>query len=369
MRILVLNYEFPPIGGGAATVCYEISKHFVRLGHSVDVITMNFKGLPKKEVLDGINVYRVKSIRLNKELCRTHEMLSYVISAIIFLKNLMKQKQYDICHCHFILPTGIVAWWLNNKYELDYVITSHGSDIPGYNPDRFKKEHKFTIPFLKEICKKARVICAPSLYLKELIGKSIRYFHIHHIPNGIDLEHFKLDLSKQKKNIILSTGRLLRRKGFQTLIRAVYDVELPYEVHIAGDGPYRKELEKMASGSRTKIVFHGWLDKGSDKLYELYEEALIFVLVSSKENASISLLEGMAAQCVVISTNVSGCPETVGDAGFLIDYGDHIKLREILFRLCEDEALVKTFSKKSYKRLVENYLWERIVGDYIKVLT
>lgn len=49
MKILLLNYEFPPLGGGASPVSYEIAKHFVNTGHQVDVITMGFRGLPPFE--------------------------------------------------------------------------------------------------------------------------------------------------------------------------------------------------------------------------------------------------------------------------------------------------------------------------------
>ena len=50
----MLNYEFPPLGGGASPVSYEIAKGYIKLGHSVDVVTMGFKGLPKFEKKDGI---------------------------------------------------------------------------------------------------------------------------------------------------------------------------------------------------------------------------------------------------------------------------------------------------------------------------
>lgn len=44
LNILMLNYEFPPLGGGASPVSYEIAKGYARLGHSVDVVTMGYKG-------------------------------------------------------------------------------------------------------------------------------------------------------------------------------------------------------------------------------------------------------------------------------------------------------------------------------------
>jgi hypothetical protein len=86
-RILMLNYEFPPLGGGASPVSYELAKGYVKLGHSVDVVTMGFKGLPDYEKKDGINIYRVPCWRTKKEICHPWEQLSYIISAKKFLKK------------------------------------------------------------------------------------------------------------------------------------------------------------------------------------------------------------------------------------------------------------------------------------------
>ena len=238
-------------------------------------------------------------------------------------------------------------------------------DFPLVDTDRFQFEHNFTKPIIKKVCKNAKIITSPSVYLKNLILKNVGKYNVEHIPNGIDLDIFKLDLSKPKKNIILSTGRLFKRKGFHTLIKAVRDIKLPFEVQIVGDGYYREYLEELAKGSKTKIIFHGWIEKGSKELLYLYEEAKIYVLASSKENASISLLEGMAAKTVIITTNVSGCPETVGDSGFLIDVDDHLSLRKILLDLANNKDLIKEYSEKSYKRLLNNFMWDGIINKYL----
>jgi glycosyltransferase involved in cell wall biosynthesis len=72
-RILVLNYEFPPLGGGASPVSYEIAKEYAKKGHQVDVVTMGFKGLPKEEKKEGMRIFRVPCIRLKKEICHPWE--------------------------------------------------------------------------------------------------------------------------------------------------------------------------------------------------------------------------------------------------------------------------------------------------------
>lgn len=368
MKILVINYEYPPLGGGAGTVSHDLAKGLVRLGHAVDVVTMCFKGLPKHEELDGIRIHRVASLRSRKEASNFIEMLSFICSASLFLSKHLKNHHYDICHCHFIIPTGILAYFLKYKFGLPYIITPHGSDVPGYNTDRFKKMHRFTRPLLHSICGNSLKIVCPSRYLEKLIQKNIGDVPTTYIPNGLDLERFNVPEKLNKEKVILSTGRLLPRKGFQTLIRAVHEVKLPWEVHIVGDGPYRNELQDLAKDSKTKIVFHGWLDKESEQLAQLYEKASIYVLVSQKENASISLLEGMAFQCTVITSDVSGCPETIGDAGLKIGFDDATSLRQHFISLAADSQRIEEFGRKAKLRLHDKFDLPRIVLQYQELM-
>jgi len=360
----MLNHEFPPVGGGASPVTFELCKHLVRMNHRVDVVTMHYGALPAFERIKGVNIYRTPAWRRRPNICHTHEMATYLPGAIGKTVKLAREKSYDIIHCHFIVPGGPLALLVSKITKIPYVITSHGSDVPGFNTDRFQIQHKFTGPVLRAVCKNAGMITSPSLFLKQLILRNIGDYEIEHVPNGIDLENFRINVDVPKGNIILATGRLLKRKGFQTLIRAVHDVDLPFEVHIAGDGPYRSELEGIAEGSKTKIVFHGWIDPVSAQLAELYERACIYVLASASENASVALLEGMAAGCAIITTNVTGCPETVGKAGFLIDFEDSAGLREIIVKLSGDARLIEEYSQKARTRLRENFLWETIAQKY-----
>lgn len=366
LKILTLNHEFPPVGGGAAPVTLELCKYLVKAGHQVDVVTMHYKKLPRFEVKDGINIYRTPAIRKRANICHTHELATYLPGALAKTLKLCKQKKYDIIHCHFLVPGGVLALIVSNLTGIPFIVTSHGSDVPGYNPDRFQLQHNLTKPILKSVCKSAEKIVCPSIYLKNLISKNIGRFDLEHIPNGIDLRNSPMDLSKPKQNIILSTGRLLKRKGFHTLIKAVHDISIPFDVHIAGDGPYREHLEKMAADSITKIVFHGWLQRGSQELLELYERASIYVLASARENASISLLEAMAAKCAVITTNVTGCPETIGDAGFLIDFDDADRMKQILTNISSNKKLIEEYSEKAYNRVKSEFDWQQITQQYIR---
>jgi glycosyltransferase involved in cell wall biosynthesis len=366
-KILVLSYDYPPLGGGASPVVNELVKGYQKLGNFVSVITMGYKGLPRQEIIDGINIYRMKCLRSKKELCHPWEQFTYIISAKKFLKNHLKTNKYDICHTHFLIPTGILSYWVKKNYKIPYIITAHGSDVPGFNPDRFKFLHKFTKPTLKKICYNAKKVVSPSKYLLNLINKNIISLPNNSIviPNGI----YPQDYSPlKKKKIILSTGRLLKRKGFQYLIKAVSEEDFGYEVHICGDGPMRNELEDLAKKSKTKIIFHGWINNQSKEYKELLGSASIYCLVSGKENSSVSLLEAMSSGCAVITSNISGCPETIGDTGICISPGNYEILREKLDFLIKNQKVVLNYGKLAREKVLKNYDWKLLIKKYIEIL-
>ncbi len=363
MRLLVLNYEYPPLGGGAAPVCQQLCEIFARRGHDVDVVTMGFRGLPRYEERNGVRVTRVPALRKRQATCETHEMLSYVVSAAPRIIWRLWRRDYDVIHLHFVIPTGLLAWFTTRFWRIPYVITAHGSDIPGFNPDRFKKEHHVTTPLLRLIMRNAASLTAPSQYLKRLMIDTCGDFPIEHIPNGMDLSTFEV---RPKQRRILMTGRLLPRKGFQWVLEALQGVDTDFEVHIAGDGPLRAELEILAGKLNNPVVFHGWLEHDSPVLKELYETSAIFCLPSERENASISLLEAMTAGMAVVTSDVTGCPETIGEAGFVVPPRDPSGLEDVLQRLVDSEDLRCEYGRKARQRVETHFDWEKIATTYLE---
>ena len=63
MNLLMMSYEFPPLGGGGSRVVHGLSRELVRQGHQVDVVTMHYRGLSRAEDVDGVQVRRVPCLR------------------------------------------------------------------------------------------------------------------------------------------------------------------------------------------------------------------------------------------------------------------------------------------------------------------
>src|SRR3989338_5663523 len=121
MHILLLNYEFPPLGGGAAPVTKSLALELGKRGHTFDLITMQYEGLPQEEQEGPIHIHRTPCRRKRKELSTTTEMLSFLRPAYKKAEELIHKKKYDLIHAHFIIPTGILAWRLSKKYHIPYI--------------------------------------------------------------------------------------------------------------------------------------------------------------------------------------------------------------------------------------------------------
>ncbi len=129
-----------------------------------------------------------------------------------------------------------------------------------------------------------------------------------------------------------------------------------------------QKLRKQAAHSKTPVIFHGWLDNRDERYKILFETASIFCLMSTNENASTSLLEGLSAGCAVVTTNTSGCPETVGDAGICLDPGEIDKLSNVLKSLIRNDPYRISLMQAARTRALHIYQWPTITGRYIDLL-
>lgn len=361
MKILMLNHEFPPVGGGASPVALELCRHLVRLGHRVDAVTMHFGQLPREENLDGVRIYRTPAVRKRADICHTHEMLTYLPGALPTTLRLARREKYDIIHCHFIIPGGPLAWLVSRCSGIPLLITCHGSDVPGYNPERFGLDHKLLSPAWHFLVHRTALLISPSESLKKLIQAECPRARVEIIPNGINLTDFSK--VKKKKDILLCS-RLLGRKGFQYALEAIGQTDFTGQVHVVGDGPMLGELKKIAAGIDATVRFWGWLDKEDPRFRQLYDESGIFIFPSEAENFPMVLLEAMAAGTAIITSTAGGCPEVVGESALLVRPRDSQEIREQLQKLLKDDSLYMQLGESARKQ-VEQFRWTAVAEKYI----
>lgn len=363
MRILTLSYEFPPIGGGGAQVVAGLSRELVANGHEVDVVTMGFRGLPPLETVDGVTVHRVPCLRARKEICHPPEMLTYLAAAIPRALRLARSRKFDLNHTHFIFPDGIIAAVLRKRTGLPYIITAHGSDVPGYNPDRFRGYHRLLAPVWRWTTRGTDRLVCPSATLEKLVrdngyrGAAVR------IPNGIDVGRFCPDRVKEDR--ILVVTRMVPRKGVQYVLEALRGLDTrTYELHIVGQGPCLPTLREKARALDLPVIFHGWIDNRSPRLQELYETSRIFVLPSEAENCPTVLLEAMASGLAVVTSRATGCAELVGDAGVLVEPRNVPQIRQAIEALMAEPDLCERLGRRGCQRVRSAFTWHAIARQY-----
>jgi glycosyltransferase involved in cell wall biosynthesis len=384
MRILTLSHQFPPIGGSGSWLTsflwqhcngadtskfmgsYELCKELVAQGHEVDVVTMAFEGLPYCELVDGIRVFRVPCLRRGDGFYKTHELGSFVLAALPKVARLAASRRYDVNHTHFIVPTGLLARLLRAWNGLPFVVTVHGSDVPGYNPHRFGLQHRVLGPLWQWILNGADQVISPSQYLRDLVQRRAPGHPVSIIPNGFRYERFRADRAKERRVLLVS--RMLPREGVQYLLAALSQVDLRgFAVDIVGDGPCLATLRQMAEELRLPVRFWGWLDNRSSELRTLYERAAILACTSEAENFPTVLLEAMAAGQAIVTSNGSGCPEIVGDTALLVPPRRPDRLAEALSRLVQDDLLRAGLGERARGRVEQEFAWPNIARRHVEL--
>lgn len=362
MNILMLCYEFPPLGGGGSRVVAGLAPELVRQGHEVDLVTMGFRGLPREELVNGVRVHRVLCWRRRAHLCTLPEAFSYLLAALPVVLRLARRRRFDINHTHFILPDGVLAYAVRRLTGLPYVITAHGSDVPGYNPNRLKLAHRLLAPVWRLVVGRAGAVVCPSGSLQDLVRRQALEVPTSRIPNAIDPARFHTN--KTRGDRILVVTRLFERKGVQYVLEALGRLSTAYETHVVGDGPYLPFLRARADQLGLSVRFWGWLDNRSPDLKRLYESARIFVFPSAVENFPIVLLEAMAAGLAIVTTAGTGCAEVVGETGLLVPSRDAQALADALERVTGDRALCRQLGEAARQRLEARFTWPAVARAY-----
>jgi glycosyltransferase involved in cell wall biosynthesis len=344
-------------------VVQGLARELASLGHRINIVTMGYKGLPRHDAQDGVVVHRVPCLREKVHVCTIPEAGSYLPVALLKARELAQRRRFHINHTHFVLPDGLNAALLKWQTGLPFIITAHGSDIPGYNPHRLKVAHRLLSPVWRQTARAAAQLVCPSRSLADLVARRGIDLPMSIIPYGFDAGRYNHAAPRCRRILVVS--RLLRRKGVQTLLHALAVLELEHEIHIVGDGPDLPVLQRLAASQRHRVVFHGWLDNRSPALNELYESSEIFVLASEQENFPVALMEAMAAGLAIVTTRGTGCAEVVGDTALLVEPGNPAQMAAALLALIRAPERAHELGRAARRRIESEFSWRSVAERYL----
>lgn len=361
----MLNYEFPPLGGGGGNATFYILKEFAQYKDlQIDLITSSVNKYREEQFSDDIRIYYLDIGKKGSLHYQTNrDLLSYACKSYFFYKGLLKENTHHLCHTFFGIPCGFIA----SKLNIPYIVSLRGSDVPFYNPRFYWLDKLFFRHLSKKIWRNSLAVIANSKGLKGLALKNLPDQKIDVICNGVDTNQFRPNFTKSDTLRMLCVSRLIKRKGIVYLIKAIAELrQNNVNLVIVGQGTQEEKLKRLVSALdvSSKVEFKNYI--AHDSINEIYHNSDVFILPSLSEGMNNAALEAMACGLPVVLTDTGGSAELVNGNGFIIGKKDHLSIARALQKFLQDRELIGQMGKRS-REIAESMSWRNIAEGYYRL--
>ena len=321
MRILLCNYEYPPLGGGGGVVMAALARQLARR-HEVTVLTSRAADLPAEEHDQGVRVLRVPVFfRRQMATANFPSMLAYLPTGFAKGLALRRTARFDVINTHFVVPTGPLGHALSRMLDVPNVVSVHGGDL--YDPSKRSSPHRHAAL--------RRVVRTLLGRADEIVGQShdtVRHveeiYGVHRavslIPLGIDrpprVEHAsRSDFGLPDDAFVMITiGRLVARKATAQLVDTLARLAIPNaHLVVLGDGPQADDVRRRAAELQVADRVHLLGNVTDEEKFSALAISDLFVSTSQHEGFGLVFLEAMAARLPIV------CYDRGGQTDFLVD--------------------------------------------------
>lgn len=374
MHIVVLTHTCPRFPGDpVAPFMDDFCKGLIAAGNKVTLLAPYdplFKPLAFRPV--EVKLYRYifprrfhllgysRTLEGDQKLRRFVYFLSPLLFFFSFLalRRLVRQEKIDLISAHWLVPNGFVAVLVSRLYKIPLVITVPGSDV------YVVKKNRFFHLMARFAVRQAKVMTSNSYeYLKQLQKDGLNLRAIQEIPYGVDILKYKNIRKKrsevrqryqlaEKDFVILAVGRLVEKKGFRYLIKAMPAISQKIErakLVIVGQGSeydYLKNLSQKLDIAE-KVLFLGRINY--DKLTNIYALADIYAATSVQDSQGnleshiVALFEALAAGLPAVATNLAVNATFVQDGknGWRVKMKDSQALATAIIKLAKSDKLAQ----------------------------
>ena len=369
MKILMLNYEFPPIGGGGGHANLCLLKEFSGMDDlQIDVLTSAPEpGFNSYQLADNITIYKVGIHKKNPHYWRKVEVLEWLFRARSVYRGLKSATDYDLVHSFFGFPTAFLCY--RDYMHTPYIISLRGSDVPGYNV-RLGLDYMLLSGLFKKIWRNASAVVANSKGLAELANKFMPQLDIEIISNGVYADQFSPSNTKRPFDPVrlLTVCRLISRKRIDILIEAAAKLKkdgVNVRLSIAGEGNLSDGLKGIAEscGVENEVNFLGRVS--AEDMPGVYRDNDIFVMSSAHEGMSNAMLEAIASGLAIVTTRCEGVEELIENNGIVVETADAKAISKAVAEIVNDPQRYSEFSSAACER-AELFTWGNMANEYLK---
>lgn len=289
-------------------------------------------------------------------------------SAVRKLKTYLHEQQIDILHTHFY-KTDLLGLLAVRGTNCKLVSTPHGwSSGVDFKLRVYEQLDRLAFPFMDAVVPLSEDLYQP-LAARDRFFRWVRMSaksNVTLIRNGVDLSEVESctqvagDLSDWKEQgcfVVGYIGQLISRKGLDTLLKALHRLgeDIPWRAAFIGEGEQRVELEVLAEelDIQDRIKFFGY----RENRLEFLKGFDAFVLPSHLEGIPRCLMEAMAAEKLVLASDIPGCNDLIEHRknGLLFSEGDSVDLSQLLVKIVNNVDRCKELASQGFDDVKRNY--------------
>lgn len=374
MTTLLISNIFPPKTGGSGRWFWELYRRLPR--NDYVIAAGECRDAAQFDQTHDLQVERVPLTLDSWGMLGWSSIVGYN-RAWRRLKRIVLNRNVQVIHAGCALPEGWLAWLFHRRFGVPYAVYIHGEEL-----QVFRSSRELTW-MARRVLRDAQLVIANSENTAELLRNSwpistdrLKVFH-----PGVDTNYFRPapfdpqireQLGWLDRPVILTVGRLQRRKGHNVLIEALPTVKkaIPDVLYaIVGDGEERSRLESSVDSLclRENVLFHGSVD--DDSMRSAYQQCNLFALPNREvdgdfEGFGLVLLEAQACGRPVLSGLSGGTAETmsIGATGEAIDCTDAAVLATKLISMLADRTRLKRMGIAGRNWTVDRFDWSAIAS-------
>lgn len=366
-RVVLLTELYPPAVGGSAVLFENI---YSRLSMPVTVIADPTASGPSSSVSQaGTRAWvaingRLRGVTHPAE-WRQHLRVASAVRRV--------SDRATVVHCGRPLPEGLGALVGRGLGAPRYVCWAHGEELTAAASSR---EHQWLV---RRVCRNASAMLANSRFTSNLVQDlGIPRERITVVYPGVDADRFSPDradahvrseIAAGAECVLLTVGRLQRRKGHDRTIAAVSRLrasmpKLRYV--IVGDGHERAQLEAVAREHGVADMVHFLGEVPDERLPALYAACDVFLMPTRRDGVDVEgfgivFLEAAASGKPTIGGRNGGVGEAIADGrtGLLVD-GDNVEeIARAIADLAGNRDRCATFGEAGRRRVLADFTWAR----------
>jgi glycosyltransferase involved in cell wall biosynthesis len=381
MRVLFATGIFPPDIGGPATYVSGLARELRARGIEVSVVAYGATGDDLREPFPVRRVSRARSLPLR--------YLDYLTSIY------REARKSDIVYLQDALSSGLPGWLGARLARRPVVLKIVGDaaweiaretavvadDFTLFQRRAYSPRVELVRRAQRRVARSADQVVVPSRFLRSVvIGWGVEESKTEVVPNsvtesfaiGASRDDAKKSLGLEGHNVVLSAGRLVPWKGFDTLIRLAASMRTEFpglRWLFAGGGPEEAALKKLAEqvGAHPVVTLLGAVPR--ERMAECMTACDLFVLWSGYEGLSHVLLEAMRAGRAIVASDAGGNSELIetGTSGLLVPWRDDEALGRAIAELCRD-AGERERLERGAAAAATGFAWPVMVEHILSVL-